>query len=484
MSIQVAKYELESLTKFQQDIHLTSNMSEDIISNFHRAFIKSTWYSSVPLKLKSSKDGSDTIYSVNNSFHFLLYSYMRFVLPAIRVKPNYKGRVRIAWCHNVGTNIVNHAVFRQDDDTYQEWDNVWADIYFQFYQTAGAGKRESHDIGVGNVKYLEGWNEYLPSYPINVDQPWFYSMDHALAFPIFYKGSLTRAEHRYSFKTKIFDILRVQILSKDKTWKSTINNVEKYLDVNTTTLKAPELWGRYSYITDPEIKWYKCKKSRSFYTRDVVVCDTPNPTTYNSTAQIELQCVNPCLAFFWVAENCDAIKLNNHSNYTTDAFDIYQGWDPIRTTSLIYGTTLRLDKMPSDHFSIAEPRKHFPSAPSESGFHGYSFAWDSTSYHGDIGIVFSVEMKAKLSCDIYNNNIFTSSAYDDDKKNVDEDEIADSSYDETNKIVIQDKKAETLKTMESVTEEMSPKFVTRVRLLVVRKFTITSDNEDYNFSIV
>ena len=482
MSIQAAKEELNSLTEFQRDIHIMANMSEEIISNFYRAFIKSTWYSSMPMKLKCTTDGEEVVYSVNNSFHFLMYSYMCFTLPPVRVKQEYKGRVRIAWCHNVGTNPIQQAIFKEDDDTYQTWDNYWADIYFQFYQDQGAGKRENHNIGVGNVKCLEEWTEYLPSYPIDVDQPWFYSMDHALSFPIFYKNSQTRAEHRYTFRRKLVDLLRVQILGKDHKWKNTTRKVHQYLDITpSATLKLPELWGRYAYITEPEIKWYKCKQTRVFYTRDVEICDTPNPNKYKSTAEIGLHCTNPCLAFFWVAENLDATANHNYSNYTTDVNDLYSGWDPIKTTTLKYGTTVRLDNMPSHHFSIAEPRKHFPSAPSERGYHGYSYAWDSTSYHGDIGIVFA-NMNARLQCRIANNNIFTNIAYEEDDDDEEEDEIADAADGDQNKN--NGKKHEDTELADFSLEENSPSFVTRSRLLVVRKFTISAEADDkYKFTV-
>lgn len=482
MSIQAAKEELASLTDFQREIHVTTNLSEDIISNFYRAFLKSTWYSSLPMKLKCTTDGEEVVYSVNNSFHFLMYSYMRFMLPPVRVKSEYKGRVRMAWCHNVGTNPVEQAIFKEDDDTYQTWDNIWADIYFQFYQDGGAGKRENHNIGVGNVKCLEDWTEFLPPYPINVDQPWFYSMDHALAFPIFYKNSQTRAEHRYTFRRKIVDLLRVQILSRERKWKDTTKKVHQYLDISSSaTLRIPELWGRYAYITEPEIKWYKCKQARVFYTRDVEVCDTQNPNKYKSTAEISMHCTNPCLSFFWVSENRDATAIHNYSNYTTNVNDLYAGWDPIKSTTLKYGTTVRLDNMPSDHFSIAEPRKHFPSAPSERGYHAYSYAWDSTSFHGDIGIALA-NMNARLYCRIANNNIFTSASYDEDEDDEETDEIAESAVE--SKDNADSKKYDELRLADSAVEEVSPSFITRARLLVVRKFTITAEADDkYKFTI-
>src|SRR5579862_4877198 len=156
-SIQAARAELASLSDFQREIHITNDPTEEIMMYHYKKFTKSTWYSSVLMKLESAQDGAETTYRVNNSFHFLLYSYICFNLPAVRVKPEYSGRVRIAWCHNIGTNIVDTATFKEDDDPYHTWDNVWADIYYMYYQNGGAGKRESHNIGIGNIDYLEQW---------------------------------------------------------------------------------------------------------------------------------------------------------------------------------------------------------------------------------------------------------------------------------------------------------------------------------------
>lgn len=470
MSIQAAKEELMSLTDFQREIHVITDEMEEISSNFHKNFIKSTWYSSLPMKLKSSIDSEDIVYHVNNSFHFLMYTYMRFILPPIKVKPELKGKVRIAWCHNVGTNIVEQAVFKEDDDKYHTWDNVWADIYFQFFQDGGASKREIHNIGIGNVKCLEDWCESLPTYSINVDQPWFYSMDTALAFPIFYKNSQTRAEHRYTFKKKLTDLLRVQILGKDGKWKDATQKIYRYLDINSNaTIKDPELWGRYAYISNNELEWNKCKQSRIMYTKDVEVCDTPNSNKYGTIAEIDLNSPNPCLALFWMAENETARQNHNYSNYTTDSQDLYSGWDPIKTTTLKYGTTTILDNMPSDHFSIAEPRKHFPSAPCERGYHVHSYAWDSTNFHGDIGIVFT-GLNAKLRCKLANTNIFTDIFREDEEE-------------EEEEIIGNELELDELEDLK-VNTESNQSFMTRARLLIMRKFTITAESEDkFKFSV-
>lgn len=472
MSILVSEEELKSITDFQKEIHSTSNASEKIISNFYREFIKSTWYSSTPVKMNSSIDNQEIVYTINSSFHYLNYSYMRFMLPPIKVKKEFKGQVRIAWCHNVGTNIVKKAVLKENDGgDYHKFDNVWLDIYFQFYQNGGAGKREAHNIGVGNVKCLEDWSEFLPAYPINVDQPWYYSMDGALAFPILFKGSLTRAEHRYTFRRKISDLLRVQVL-KDGKWRDTTKKIHTYLDIRANAkIRIPELWGRYSYNSADELGWQKCESTHTFYTRDVEICDKKNPNIYKSVAEIDLHSTKPCLAFFWLAENIDASDNHNYSNYTNDSNDLYSGWDPIKTTTLTYGTIIKFENMPSDHFSIAEPRKHFPSAPCERGYHGYSNANDSTSFDADIGLVYA-GMNAKLQCYIDNNNIFMNSY-----KGEEEDEEEGDEEEEKN-----DKKEE--EEVSSPPEDISPNFITRVRLLVMRKFTVTESSDgSYKFLI-
>lgn len=467
MSILVARTELQSLTKEQEDVHSTTDLSEEIVSNFYRAFLKSTWYSSILMKLPASENADNIVsYAVDDTFHFLVYSYLTFRTPVIKVKPKYTGRVRIAWPHNLGTNITTEASFVADDnDVYQTWDNVWADIYFQFYQGSGAGKRENHNKGIGNMKCLEDWSEFLPSCSIDVEQPWFYSMDPGLAFPIFYKGSQVRAKHTYKFRRGIADLLRVQIKTTSGSWKDLArrDDLSKYLDMpKSEKIQIPELWARYSYNRDNELKQFKCEKTRVLYTRNIVARDADNPINYGNSVSILMGSGRPCLAFFWVAENSDAAKTHNFSNYTTNKKDLYAGWDPVKASTFTYGVDKLFFDMPSHHFNIASSRKHFPSSPDEIGYHAYSYAWDSTSIHGDIGIVFE-NVSAKLTCSIADTNIWNDENKDDE---------ADDMVEEANSVL---KKVEKSVDPE-VVEANKQEFILRTRMLVVRKFTISIDD--------
>lgn len=399
MALNVAKEELESLTDFQREIHVATVTDRDIMSRFYRPFVKSTWYASTLEKLECMPGTEEFIYKVNPSFDYLMYTYLRSVFPGASVKEEWKDRVEICLTHNVGHNIVNNAKMKHNDDILQTIDNVWLDIYYQFYQDAGAGKREAHNISVGNLKSLTEWSSHLPAKPINIDQPWFYSQYPALSFPIF-QSSQDKISHIYKFRLNLSSLLRMRIKTAKGTWKH-VTPIFKYLDIPSDAhMSNPELWGKYALLSKPERDMYStCSdyKKRTLYIRDVINCDSTTPKTLNNKETISLKCQNPCLAMFWLAENDKSTSLNNLSNYTTNTFDLSKGCDPIVSTTLKYGTSEKLSDMPSDHFNLAQARKHFPSAPNEEGYHALSYAWDSTNYDGDIGVYLD-KLSATLTC--------------------------------------------------------------------------------------
>src|SRR4029078_1540407 len=299
------------------------------------------------------------------------------------------------------------------------------------------------------------------AYPINIDQPWFYGDDTSNAFPIFYRHSQCRAKHHYVFRRKISELLRMQIL-KNGEWEDV--HPSSYMSClnygRSITIQNPSLWGRYAFITDQELETHKCRPKSDIYIRDVEICDLENPNVFGSSAVVPIQCKYPCLAMFWKAENLDATALNNYSNYTCNTDDLYSGWDPISKTSLKHINTYKFKDLDSDHFNIGESRKHFTSSPSEPGYHAYSPSWDSTKYHGEVGTVFK---QSKLICKSANNDL-----YHLDYKNetdVDSESEYNKDYDIDNNVV------------------NKTKFMMRVRLLVIKKLTITKEENGFKFSL-
>lgn len=402
MTVNIAKIDLDTITKFQQKIHLPVDSDDIMVSDFYQEFHKTSWYTHLPVQLKSEPStGGNVTYPVNMTFDYLLYTYCRQHFPALKVNDKYKGRVEIAWPHNLGTNIIESAGLYFDDQAAQTFDNVWLDIYFQFFMAPGF--RDHHNVSVGNIPILEQWGSFLPAYTTNVDQPWYYGRDTSLAIPILI-CSLSKITHRYTFRDKISKLLRMRGKTKEgwRTMKPKMEYVEGHGD---DKLPVPELWGRYAYLTDDERNWNKCNTKKVFYIDDIIDIDAKDSAPFGKTVSVDLDCDTPCRTIFWVAENEKALLQNNYSNYTTDHTNLHNGWDPVGPISLHYGGQPRLDKMASDHFSIAECRQHLTSPPSEMGYHAYSFSRDPMSIDACIGIVMK-DLKVKFSASLSDGNPF------------------------------------------------------------------------------
>ena len=402
MTVNIAKIDLDTITKFQEKIHLAADDDEEMVSDFYQEFHKTSWYAHLPVQLKSEPGTNGNVtFPVNMTFDYLTYSYMRQRYPALQIKDRFKSRVEISWPHNLGTNIVERGGLYFDDQDAQNIDSVWFDIHSQFFMPPGF--RDHHNMSVGNIPILEQWGSYLPAYTTNVDQPWYYGRDTSLAIPILV-CSLSKIAHRYTFRDKISKLLRMRCKTKEG-WRTIKCNLEFIEGHGDDKLPVPELWGRYAYISDEEREWNKCKTKKVFYIDDIIAIDAEDSAPFGRTVSLDLDCETPCRSIFWVAENEKALNQNNYSNYTTDHTDLHNGWDPVGPISLYYGGQPRLDKMATDHFSVAECRKHFTSPPSEVGYHGYSFSQNPMSIDACVGIVMK-DLKVKFSAALNDGNPF------------------------------------------------------------------------------
>lgn len=400
----IAKLDLNTLSEFQKALHAPKKADEDLESRFYYEFRKTSWSTHMPVKMKCTASDDGLVYQGTFKFDFLLYSYMRQKLPPLKVKENFKKTIQICWPHNPGLNILKDASLKSDDDIIQAFDNIWLNMHSQFYRKSGGGKDAHHNLMIGNVPFLQGWTHYLPEYMLDVPQPWYYSRNEVVAMPLFL-CSLSSITHNYKVRSKLSEMLRMRARANEESeWKDIKFN-PKYLEGvgPEDTLPIPELWGRYALITDDEREWRKTQKNK-VYIEDIVIHSSDDPTRYGSTVPIGLQTEMPTKAIFWVAENLEATKYNNYSNFTTNSTDLYDGWNPIMSTKLTYGSTPRVE-LDSDSFDRIEPWYHFPSAPYQSGYNAYSISYDSSSINADIGMVFK-DLGAKLVPKLGNTDPF------------------------------------------------------------------------------
>ena len=464
MALSILKVDMETLQQFQKELHQTRDEKEEITSNFYRVFRKTTYYSHIKDRLRSTTVGDTLVFEANNTFDYLSYTELWQTVPALKVAKGLEDRIQIAWPHNLIHNIISSIIIKYDDDVTQTLDSVWFDIYSQFFMPPGY--RDHYSMCVGNVKPLEEFSSFLPEYTPTFPIPTYYMRDQSLSIPLFL-CSLSKVQHVVRLRNKISDLLRMQV-KKEGEWVNVPYN-HKYVEgLGSGSLTGPEMWGRYVYLDETERNHLKCQPEHTFYIEDVVVCDGLNPCQYGNTTAVDIDCKTPCKSLFWVAENIEAKRYHNYSNYTTNTTSIQHGWNPIESVSLYYSNSPRFKDMHSTHFDRMECFRHFPSPPCESGYNALSFAWNSTSLDAEPGIIFD-GLKAKLIVKLSNTDIFLKPVrnleYTVEGKDV--------------PVTVEELEAKE----DIIPKKSSPLFILRARLLVTRKLTFRLDTSKGSYMV-
>ncbi len=406
----VSKLEEKSMTRMQpptcddiksesymQDFHTPSSEEEEMSSNFCNRSYKVFWYSNSSQKVESTGDEPVT-YTFGSNFHVLNSTYLRVKLPELRVSDQYKDTVRICWSHNVAHNIVRKATFMVGDTELPSFDNVWLDMNSQWL--VKGDKDQMRHLSMGNVTFLEEWNNFLPSFSASFDQPFFYSRDNTSGYPLYLNKKPVKQV--YIFRLEIAKLLRMQE-KVSGTWTDIEIDMKK-LTQKVKDIKTPELWARYICLSEEEINHEKCKAYHTMYVEDIISCDASNEQQYGSVVETGITCENPCRAFFWNAQNTTAAEFNNHSNYTTNSGNVYTGWSPLSLTRFVYGSSKKFT-LEHDQTSRQEGMNMFPRCPGEQGYHAHAVSVDCLSPDRETGIIFA-DLGAKLSAKLENTNPF------------------------------------------------------------------------------
>lgn len=416
MSAEIANLNLKSIKSYQDEIHKPINLDEDIDSPFTGEYRKSTWMTQLPVPLMESGNSRTRTFTVHSTFHFLMGVNLRQKFPVIKVKDSCRDTVQICYCHNLGTNIVESAVMKIGDDTVQNLDPCSYDVSSQYNMKPGF--REHYDRCVGNCDLLEKWTTILPEYTTNVPQPWYFRDSRRLAYPICLDPN-SKVTFTYTFRS-ILDLLRCR-------YRKTVD--DPWMDVSAIDisgflepfekLEPAQLWGQYAQIDNEELRYHKeaggspnpedvkhWKADHTYWIRNFITVTSSNPVFYSTTEKLNLQCITPCLAVFWCAENVEAFKNHNYSNYTTNKEDLYSGWNPCGSVTLNHSTKNILDDLDPDHFELNEVWNSFRSAPSEPGYNVFPFTRNPFSDGSEVGIIFN-GLDASLAVKIVNSEPFT-----------------------------------------------------------------------------
>jgi hypothetical protein len=377
-----------SQSEIQKSIHNvnTKNPAESAWLNQHN---RTTWHARFPKKIDG--DGSDTTvrYKLDNGkFDLLDSTILSQKWPAIAVRPQYEGKIEICWPHNLGTNVLESAVIKYGDDELPHIDAKYCDVYFQKF--LDPAERSHHNWGIGNKPSLENWSTFLCEDETTIKLPWFFSRDSSVALPLYYCSNLS-ATMTVNYKRDILNLLRMRRINDDGTYEI-IPADKQYLFLskdNSTALPKPEITGLYIKLETDEVEAYKCwtreGKYGDFYFEDVVSLHSANPQKFDSNIKVELECDADVNAIFWFAENVTSTALGNLSNYTTNADNLYEGFNPIEHSTLTAGGNPIFKELNTNVLaqSLIDV---FPGRPTDQGILGWSFTQKPRSLDAMIGV--------------------------------------------------------------------------------------------------
>nr|QBK90279.1 MAG: major capsid protein [Pithovirus LCPAC102] len=453
--INVAKLELDSLTEFQKELHNESDIDEEVSSSFTYNFIKSTWSTLYTEKLNPitrEKQAQTAEYELNTKFHYARKVYATIDIPSYKIKSKYDELVEIAPCNNIFHNIIEECTLSTDGENIQTLNTVSLDNYAQFDMPPGAGKRRLHKKMIGDRNIYGKWSTGFNSMSLECILPFDYTSHIKKAIPLFLCSSSMKISHIFKFNTRLSHIIRMRVRkSKEDDWTYIKYNHIYMHDVkHDESLDFPDIWAKYSYLTNEEIEWRR-ENQHSIYYEDIIIKHADINTIYGKPVTLNIQSPYPVKSIRWGSINMNSIKLNTHSNYTTNINDINKGFNPTESFELRYGNSYRVQAMNYKHHSRIEPFYSTMSAPYDEGYNCLNLTNNIYHIYPDGGIVFHMgNIQAKFNINNTDPNLLL---VEDQKIEVDQDLVfkeLDANYNKTNNI-------------------SSPEFKVYIMLTIIRK---------------
>lgn len=375
----------------------------DATAYFVRATRRSTWFTQVPVVLSRASGnpmfGQEWSVSISRAGDYLLYTWLRIVIPPIATLPGpitskREGRdvsidTYLAWTPNLMHNLIREACITFNDLVAARFDNWHLDFWSAF--TTPAGKQVGYLNMIGMTDDLIIPRKVLPAKTLNLPLPFFYSRDSGVALPT---AALPYNDMRIQFSFRAYTELLVaydHITYQDTQEELIISRVPLVADFGTTLpeISSVQVWANYALVSNDERKRMACAP------RDILIeqVQTAPIQSYNpfqnQNQSYDIRFSHAIKVLFFAVQNTTVPS--SWSNYTTketiavgtNATDksllveaFFPGNDPIAETSLIYENTQRLAQMGSDYYSLVEPYYAAPVIPPYNGYHMYSYSLD------------------------------------------------------------------------------------------------------------
>lgn len=454
----VLKLDRDSISSFQKELYNADKNNPLIGSRFSLDIEKSSQSNHMKVKLDQvpGREGQ-IVYTASKKFDSLFKLEAHIPLFPIHVKEKFAKTVSICYPHNLGHNILPMGECKIDDEHIEYLDSIWMDIYSQYF----VEKRDLYNRMIGNIPCLEDWTNELPGIPLIVPQPYSFTRKTQVALPL-YKSSANTVTFEYKIRTKLTDLIRMRVLKPDGEYKEIKCNL-KYLEYKSETLPVPEMWGRYSEITEEERNWRKSRDEitgeptkQIIYIDDVDSTCSKNPKTIGTADVIPLESLSPAKHIFWVASLIDG----NYSNYTTNRTDVYRGWNPCAFSGIKYGGSDRVEESGHEHFDLSECYDFsWPNTPKEEGYNTHTYTFNPINIQPADTAVILKKCGASLNITLGDTNPFLKSEPDEDHT------------DENGELI-------PIEALENEHEKYNrDKYIIHVRTLVARKMEVFWDDK-------
>lgn len=376
-----------------------------------------TYYSRVTVPLKQVGQATQAQYTYAKTADFAGNTWFTFTTPDITVNLDQQAIYRIAYCPNLGHNVVNVVTLYVNEIPLVTFDSVTMDFFSEI--NLGAGQYEGYMLGIGNTSKALTFGSHLA--PVSVRVPlhelFFCQKNRPSpqdAFPLC-ASKYNTLSLTINFVESLASVIRIQqntaASGQPANWQNVSPNGVNLSTILTVSgsqglaMPMPQVWCEYALVLKAEREAFQAspidlviKQVQSFTGPKVLAGATRQPFNFSQ----------PTRYLTFGARNATASDKNNYSNYSTNPADESAGLDPCRTVTLWYDNTPRIQNMPGEHFAKTETQFHAARIPAKAGVHLLAYCEDTTSSEIDGSTNYS-----KLSTDLEINVVETSTDSDD-----------------------------------------------------------------------
>jgi hypothetical protein len=381
---------------------------QEATAYFVRQTRKATWFTQVPVVLSRASGspnlGQEWSVSISRAGDYLLYTWLRVVLPPVAAVPAYPGKdaatggditidTYLSWTPNLMHNLVREAAITFNDLVAARFDNYHLDFWSAF--TTPAGKQVGYLNMIGMTDDLITPRKTQCPKVLNLPLPFFYARDSGVALPtaaLPYNDMRITFSFRYWYELLVaWDYITYADGTTPAVMKSRVPVVSDLLST-VPEVTSVQVWANYAIVSNDERKRMACAP------RDILVeqVQTAPIQSYNPfqnpNQSYDIRFSHAIKVLFFSVRNTTVPSYwSNYTTRETSAVDVNQGdqsliidqhfpgTDPIAETSLIYENTQRISNMGSDYFSLVEPYYAAPVVPVVAGYHMYSYSLDFIS---------------------------------------------------------------------------------------------------------